>query len=146
MSEGITAEGSVLQVNTGTTQSPTWTPIIERSQLAMPKTGERIDMTTFDDDGFRAGRPGLRQINCNANGNYVPTDTGWQAIEDAWLDGENVELRALWRLDDGSQQGWQFEATVTDVGETGGVGDKVETSLSFEGSGRPTQVTIPASS
>lgn len=146
MAEGITAEGAVLQINTGTTQVPTWTPVIERAQLNIAKTSERIDMTSFDDEGFRAGKAGLRQINLDANGNYVPTDTGWEALEDAWLDGTNVEIRALWLSDDGSQTGWQFEATITNVGETGSVGDKVETSVSFEGSGRPTKVEIPAAS
>lgn len=146
MPEGITAEGAVLQVNTGTSEVPTWTPIVERSQMQLAKTGERIDMTSFDGDGFREGRPGLRQINLNASGNYVPTDTGWDKVEDSWLDGVNVEIRCLWRLDDGSQTGWMFEATVTDVGENGNVGDKVEASLAFEGTGRPTKVTVPASS
>lgn len=146
MANGITAEGAVLQVNTGTSQSPTWTPIIERAQLNFSKNGDRIDMTNFDGDGFSEGRPGTRSINCDASGNYVPTDTGWLAIEDSWLDGDNVEIRGLWRLDDGSQTGWQFEATVTSVGESGSVGDKVEGALSFEGSGRPTRVTVPSGS
>lgn len=146
MADGITSEGAVLQVNTGTTQSPTWTPIIERAQLNVNKTGEPIDMTSFDSQGFRDRRPGLRSMSLDANGNYVPTDDGWEAIEDAWLDGEVVELRALWRDNDGGQVGWQVEATITNVGETANIGDKVETSLSFDGNGRPTKVTIPAGS
>lgn len=146
MADGITAEGAVLQINTGTTMVPVWTPIIERAQLVINKTGESIDMTSFDSDGFFDRRPGLRSISLDASGNYVPTDAGWDALEDAWLDGETVEIRGLWRLDDGGQQGWQFNAVVTNVGETGNVGDKVEGALAFEGAGRPTKVTIPAGS
>lgn len=146
MADGITAEGAVLEVNTGTNEAPDWTPIIERAQLNMQKTGESIDMTSFDSDGFRDRRPGLRSISLDANGNYVPTDIGWNAVNDSWHVGEVVEIRGLWRGDDGTQYGWQFSATITNVGETANVGDKIETSLSFDGNGRPTKVTIPAGS
>lgn len=143
---GITAEGAVLEVNTTPDAAPTWSPVIERSQLTMNKTGERIDMTTFDAEGFRAGLPGLRQINVDATGNVVPLNVAWLYLEDAWLEGENIELRGLWRTRDGGQIGWQFEATITNIGEQGDVGDRVTAPLSFEGSGRPTKVTISAGS
>lgn len=143
MSTGITAEGAVLEVNTGTIGAPVWTPIIERSRLQMRKTGESIDMTTFDDQGFRGRRPGLRDTNIDASGNYVPSDTGYQALEDAWLAGDPVHIRGLWDDGAGGQVGWQFDnSVITDLGELGNVGDKVELSMSFEGSGPPTKVTL----
>jgi hypothetical protein len=145
MAEGIVAEGAVLEVNTGTQVTPVWTPIIERSQLQNTKSGAAIDMTSFDDEGFTGRRPGLRSMALTANGNYVPSDTGYAALETAWLDGLEVDVRALWKINaDGDQTGWRFDAVVTNLSENGQVGGKVELGLSFESNGRPVKVDITA--
>jgi hypothetical protein len=148
MAEGITTEGAVIEVNTGTSGSPVWTPIVERSQLRVPKTGETIDMTSFDDEGFRGVRPGLRQMQFEANGNYVPSNAGYQALETAWIDGAYLDIRAMWRtsapgVTPATYRGWRGASSVlTDFGEGGNVGDKVELSLNLTVSGRPEIVTV----
>lgn len=147
MSLGITAEGARLEVNTGTTGSPVWVPIIERSQMKVGKSGATIDMTSFDDAGFSSFKPGLRDIKFDATGNYIPSDTGYQTLESMWLDGSVKTFRALWRTSDPgitpvTYRGWSVDAMITDLGEGGNVGAKVELSLALQGAGRPTIVTL----
>ena len=145
--EGITTEQAVLQVNTGTTAAPVWTPVIERSQIQDGKTGATIDMTSFDDAGFSSSKPGLRSSSINASGNYVPSDAGYLELETAWLDGIVDEVRFGWRTSIAGvtpidYSGWQIDAIVTDLGTGGNAGDKVELSLALQGSGRPVKVTF----
>lgn len=147
MSAGITAEGALLRVNTGTTASPVWTPIVERSQLRVPKTGAVITMTSFDDQGFEGTKPGIRTIGIEASGNYVPSDAGYQKLESMYLTGEQSEFQALWvtsapGVSPVTYRGWQMLGTLTDLSEGGNVGDKVELGLSVRGNGRPSIVTI----
>lgn len=147
MSEGITAEGALLQVNTGTTASPTWVPIVERAQLRVAKTTNVITMTSFDDEGFEGTKPGIRSSGIEASGNYVPSDTGYQYLEDMYLDGAQAEFRALWvtsapGVTPVTYRGWRVECTLTDLSESGNVGDKVELGLSLRGNGRPSVVTV----
>ncbi len=145
---GLTTEGAVLQVNTGTVPSPIWTPVIERSQLRDPKSGDAIDMTTFDDAGFRAFKPGLRTIGVEATGNYVPTDTGYAVLETAWIDGATIGVRFGWKTSEPGElpvthDGFRIdECVITDLGTGGNVGEKVELSLRLQGSGAPTPVTF----
>lgn len=143
MAQGLTAEGALVRINTGTEQSPTWTPIAERSQANISKSGETIDMTSFDSEGFREFKPGLRNATLSASGNYVPSDTGYEALEDAWMDGVNVPgVQVLWRTNPGETpakyQGWKWDsALVTDLSEDGSVGDKVNLNLSLQLNGKP---------
>lgn len=151
MSAGLTAEGAIFRINTGTSGSPTWTPVLERSQMSITKNGETIDMTSFDDEGFRSFKPGLRNSTMNANGNYVPSDDGYEELEDAWLDGLVVPgVQALWLTNPGaspaSYVGWEWDgAIVTDLGEDGSVGDKVNLTLSLQLNGKPTKVNVSGS-
>jgi hypothetical protein len=147
MSDGIVAEGAKVEVNTGSVATPIWTPIAERSQASITKSGETIDMTSFDDEGFRSFRPGLRNATLSANGNYVPSDAGYVVLEDAWLEGTVVPgIRVMWvsNPDEATPEyvGWQWDGCiVTDLGEDGAVGDKVNLTLSLQLNGRPTKVT-----
>lgn len=146
MATGLTAEGALLEVNTGDDTTPVWTPVIERSQLTIGKTGDTIDMTTFDTEGFRDFRAGLRTMTINASGNHVPLDTGYDACAQAWEDGAVLQVRASWRtsapgVTPETRTGWEVDAIVTDIGEDGSVGDKVNSSLSFQAAGKPTVYT-----
>lgn len=150
LSQGLTAEGAILQINTGTLDTPTWTTVLERSQMNITKSGETIDMTSFDSEGFRDFKPGLRNATMTATGNYVPSDSGYAALETAWLDGQVVPgVRALWVEEFGPPTdyiGWAWDgAIVTDLSEDGSVGDKVNLNLGLQLNGRPTQVTITGS-
>lgn len=141
MSDGIVTEGALLEVSDD--DGANYTPVLERAQLRVPKTAELIDMTSFDDEGFRARRAGLRVIDVEATGNYVPTDAGLDMVEDAWLDGIPLYVRVSWVSsapgDPETRRGWEIpDCPVTDLGEGGNVGDKVELSLKFAGGGRPT--------
>lgn len=145
MSDGIVTEGALLEISTD--GGSVYAPVLERSQLRVPKTGETIDMTSFDDDGFRAPRPGLRKIDVEATGNYVPTDTALDDLETSWLDGIPLYVRTSWVTsapgDPETRKGWIIpDCAITDLGEGGNVGDKVELSLKFAGGGRPTAYSV----
>ncbi len=147
MSEGLTTESAKLAVNTGTKAAPVWTAVVERGEIRDPKTGDTIDMTSFDDLGFRAFKPGLRQMEVTASGNYVPTDVGYQKLRDSWLDGALVDVRFGWRTSDPGVvpetfTGWRVDAIITSIGTGGSVGEKVELSLDLQASGKPAEVTF----
>lgn len=144
MSDGILTEGALLEVSDD--DGATYTPVVERGQMNVPKTGETIDMTSFDDAGFRARRAGLRVIDVDASGNYVPSDAGYLILEDSWLNGTIIQIRASWVTslpgDAVTRSGWVVpQAVITDLGEAGPVGDKVTCSMKFAGGGAPTKYT-----
>lgn len=146
MSDGISTEGALLEVSFD--EGANYDPVLERSQMRNPKTTETIDFTSFDSDGFRDRGPGLRTIDVEASGNYVPADGVLDDLNTAWLDGDRVHVRASWRTsapgDPETRRGWTIPGcTITDLGEGGNVGDKVELSLKFAGGGRPEEYTSP---
>ena len=120
--------------------------MVERGEIRDPKTGDTIDMTSFDDLGFRAFKPGLRQMEVTASGNYVPTDAGYQKLRDSWIDGALVDIRLGWRTSAPGEAetftGWRVDAIITSIGTGGAVGEKVELSLDLQVSGKPVEVTF----
>jgi predicted secreted protein len=53
------------------------------------------DVTTRDNDGFRATIGGLKECSIEFDMLYLPGDPGFQAIQKAWLDGDQIHLAAL---------------------------------------------------
>lgn len=145
MADGILTEGALLEVSDD--DGATYDPIVERGQLNIAKTGETIDMSSFDDEGFRALAAGLRTISVEASGNYVPSDAGYAIVEDSWLNRTPIWVRASWRTsapgDPETREGWILpNAVITNDGEAGPVGDKVTLSLAFASGGKPTKYTV----
>ena len=53
------------------------------------------DVTTRDNDGFRAIIGGLKECSIDFEMLYLPGDSGFQAIKEAWLNSKTVQLSAL---------------------------------------------------
>ena len=53
------------------------------------------DVTTRDNDGFRATIGGLKECSIEFDMLYLPGDAGFTAIKNAWLQSEQIHLAAL---------------------------------------------------
>jgi predicted secreted protein len=53
------------------------------------------DVTTRDNDGFRATIGGLKECTIEFDMLYLPEDAGFKAIRTAWLNSEQIHLAAL---------------------------------------------------
>jgi predicted secreted protein len=53
------------------------------------------DVTTRDNDGFRATIAGLKECTIEFDMLYLPDDAGFKAIRTAWLESKQIHLAAL---------------------------------------------------
>ena len=53
------------------------------------------DVTTRDNDGFRATIGGLKECTLEWEMLYLPNDSGFKAIRNAWKDSDQIHLAAL---------------------------------------------------
>jgi predicted secreted protein len=53
------------------------------------------DVTTRDNDGFRATIAGLKECTIEFDMLYLPDDAGFKAIRTTWLDSAQIHLAAL---------------------------------------------------
>jgi predicted secreted protein len=53
------------------------------------------DVTSRDNDGFRATIGGLKECSIEFEMLYLPNDPGFQAIKNAWLNSDQIHLAAL---------------------------------------------------
>jgi len=53
------------------------------------------DVTTRDNDGFRATIGGLKECSIEFDMLYLPNDAGFQAIQKAWEAADQIHLAAL---------------------------------------------------
>ena len=53
------------------------------------------DVTTRDNDGFRATIAGLKECTVEFSMLYLPNDAGFRAVRTAWLGADQIKLAAL---------------------------------------------------
>lgn len=100
----------ILKINTGTVEVPVWTTIGGQRGTSLKRTADEIDVSHKTSGGWKAVKAGLRSWSMDLDGLVVLSDTGVQALEQAFMDGSEVNVQLLYP-DDTVQTGW---GSVTD--------------------------------
>jgi len=78
----------------GTTGVPT-KELTNVTDVTLTLDASEADVTTRDNDGFRATVAGLKECTIEWDMLYLPKDEGFQAIKNTWLTGGQIHLAAL---------------------------------------------------
>lgn len=130
--DAISTQGFMLEINTGTTGSPTWTEIKQITDIPDP-TGEAADLDATNlKSTSKEYIAGLRDSqSVNITGQRVHTDPGQNYLRDHAGDVTAKGFRATYP--DGTTL--TFSATIKKFGVTGGVDAVMMFTSSIRGSG-----------
>ena len=78
-------------VNTGTEQSPTWTPVASQRDVTFDETNAVIDFSSKDARARRVA-PGRYSSTISLDALYVPDHASYAALSNAMRDGTMVQL------------------------------------------------------
>lgn len=107
------------------------------NEASFSASGETIDTTTFNSNGWKEKMQGLKEFSMSLSGFYEPNDTNGQvALRDAWLNGTTVTVDYLV---DGTN-GFQGSYLVTSFEIGSGVSGEVSVSIELESTGALTIV------
>lgn len=85
----------VLEMNTGTLLSPVWVKVVGVKEVTRSGETGKADVTTRDNDGFRAWIPTLKDVGLEIQMVYDPTNSHFLFLENAWLNKTQVQFRSL---------------------------------------------------
>ncbi len=149
----LLAKDWALEVNTGTSGAPTWTPVRGLTEFSEEIKTKTEDDSDFDGDGWSSDVVTQRGWTLKCKGNrkkdaasasFVP-DPGQEFLRQAGLvvgTGANVEAR--WYRRDGSPDAFQGFAAVDYKGAGGKTTDLEPFEVELIGQGAPTPITNPA--
>jgi predicted secreted protein len=78
----------------GTTGVPTG-ELSNVTDVTITLDASEADVTTRDNDGFRATIAGLKECTIEFDMLYLPDDAGFKAIRTTWLESKQIHLAAL---------------------------------------------------
>lgn len=74
----------LVKVNTGTAELPVWTAVGSQRDAKLNRDMGTVDVSTKSSGGWEESMAGNRSWSIEANALYVPDDTAYEALEDAW--------------------------------------------------------------
>jgi predicted secreted protein len=87
-------KGKMYYGTAGSTGIPT-KELSNITDVTITLDASEADVTTRDNDGFRATVGGLKECTIEFDMLYLAKDDGFTAIKNAWLKGEQIHLAAL---------------------------------------------------
>ena len=107
------------------------------NEASFSASGETIETTTFESNGWKEKIQGLKEFSMSLSGFYEPTDTNGQvALRDAYMNGTTVTIDYLV---DGTV-GFQGSYLVTSMEIGAGTSGEVSVSYELESTGALTIV------
>lgn len=99
-----------IYVNKGTDEAPKFISVGGQRGGKLNRSGDSVDTTTKDDNGWKASRVGLLEWSIDGDGVYVENDEGYKLLEEAFLSTKTVLVRM------GMESGLKYEglANITD--------------------------------
>lgn len=88
----------------GVAESNPTTELKNVRNLSMKLTASDVDVTTRDNDGWRATATGLRECSLDFEIVWKPDDPAFEAIRDAYLTNDRIALKILDKV--GGQGPW----------------------------------------
>lgn len=109
-----------------------------QKNATLSRSAESIDATSKDTVGFwKESLQGFKEFSIDADGAYVESDAAYQALEEAFLNSNNVDVY----LEMPSGQRYEGNCTITDFSIEFPYDDLVTYSLSLQGNGALTVTT-----
>jgi predicted secreted protein len=122
----------VVQVNTGTEGSPTWTTVGGQKNATLTRTVRTEDTTTKDvTSRYATAIVGYKEWSVSCGALKVESDTGYAALEAAFNNNTKVQLRWT-KASTGVFTGYGWS---TDIKETSSEKGPVTLDISFQGDG-----------
>lgn len=125
----------VIKVNKGTTELPEYVKVAGQRGGKLNRSGDTIDVTTKDDEGWKNNRVGLLEWSIDGDGLVVVDDEGYKKIEEAFLNRQTVLVQF------GVESGLCFEgeAVITDFPLDAPYDDELSYSVKLQGCGALTK-------
>ena len=85
----------VLYYNTGTSETPAWSPIDTVRDVTANLEANTVDDTSRTTDGWRSRKQGLKQWGADFEMIYDPSNTAWQMVRASFFEGTEIEVLVL---------------------------------------------------
>lgn len=82
-----------VEVNTGTQQTPIWTKVGGQTDASIDLSGEGIDVTDKDSQGWAESLVGINSGEISLERFVIDDDVGFEKIQDAVLNHSTLDLR-----------------------------------------------------
>lgn len=148
----LLAKDWVVEVNTGDTADPTWTPIKGLTEFSEEINTETEDDSDFDDDGWASQVVTQRGWTLTLNGNrkrdneavtFVP-DPGQEYLRQAGhVVGPGANVHVRWYRRDGAPDAYEGRAAVEYKGAGGETTDLEPFEVELLGQGKPVEIDNP---
>jgi len=130
-----------LYYNSGTYATPSWEEITVTRDVTVNNTRAEADVTTRGNDGWRAIRGTLKDMDVSFQMLQAPDDPAYSYMNLAYLDGTIVDLAVA----DGdiAQTGthyWRLQSSITQFSET----QPLEEAVTVDVTARPTENAVGA--
>ena len=135
----VTGVDFLIQVNTGTEAAPVWTTVAGQQNATLNREVDDADITSKDSNGWYEGLPTIRNWSIDFDGLIVESDTGYQALEDAYMNNEILQVQLL------TPAGNKYtgKAYLTDFPIEAPYDDAATYSGTLQGTGPLTKTTTP---
>lgn len=148
----LLAKDWALEVNTGTSASPTWTPVKGLTEFTEDIKAKTEDDSDFDGDGWSSDVVTQRGWTLKAKGNrkrdtgsssFVP-DPGQEALRQAGrIVGLDANVECRWYRKDGAPDAYTGSAAVDYKGGGGKTTDLEPFEVELIGQGAPVEIANP---
>ncbi|MEQ4723769.1 hypothetical protein [Nonomuraea sp. B19D2] len=148
----LLAKDWTVEINTGTTATPTWTPVRGLTEFAEEIDTETEDDSDFDGDGWASQVVTQRGWTLTLNGNrkrdadavaFVP-DPGQEFLRKAGhVVGPGANVHCRWYRRDGSPDAYEGRAAVDYKGAGGETTDLEPFEVELLGQGKPLEIENP---
>ena len=135
----VTGVDFLIQVNTGTEATPTWTTVAGQQNATLNREVDEADITSKDSDGWYEGLPTIRNWSIDFDGLIVEDDTGYKALEDAYMNNEILQVQIVTPV--GNK--YTGKAYLTDFPIEAPYDDAATYSGTLQGTGPLTKTTTP---
>lgn len=121
----------IVSINTGTSAVPNWKAIGGQRNATLNRSAEVIDLTDKTSDGWKENAASSKEWSVDCDGLYVTSDAAWTALESAYENGEEVEIK----MAKASGLTYGGTAIITDFPVEVPYDDAMTYSISFTGTG-----------
>jgi hypothetical protein len=124
-----------------------WNTMGNVTDVTLNAETAEADVTTRSNNGWRATVPTLKDGGIEFEMIWDPSDAGFTAIQQAFLNSTIIGIRALDKAPDGSAQGLRADMAVTNFSRTEPLEEAIKASVSLkptyttEANGQATWVT-----
>jgi len=96
MSMKFGIDGKLYYCVAGIGDTPAWTELVNVKEVTLNLEKGEAEVTTRGNGGWRAtGRGGLKDASIEFEYAWNPTDTGFAALKDAWVNGSAIGMAVM---------------------------------------------------